>query len=149
MEPSIAHGESASDRARQHELRELRLRRWRLAPFFRRITTACSKSPLASVKACLQSIIGAPVFSRRSFTCAAEIFTVVLPDGCVVVSAVTRVAGGSTVREEVVGIGRVWPCGAVKRVRATLLLLHHMCAIINSMMCWCYCVPSAEVAPLG
>src|SRR5579872_6491217 len=36
-------------------------------------------SPLASVKACLQSIIGAPVFSRRSFTCVAEIFTVVVP----------------------------------------------------------------------
>jgi hypothetical protein len=27
----------------------------------------------------LQSIIGAPVFSRRSFTCVAEIFTVVVP----------------------------------------------------------------------
>src|SRR5882757_4445538 len=48
-------------------------------PFLRRITTACSRSPLASVKACLQSIIGAPVFSRRSFTCAAEMFTVVVP----------------------------------------------------------------------
>src|ERR1017187_4028922 len=47
-------------------------------PFVRRITTACSISPLASVRACLQSIIGAPVFSRRSFTCAAEIFTVVV-----------------------------------------------------------------------
>src|SRR5215467_10655625 len=43
------------------------------------MTTACSMSPLASVNACLQSIIGAPVFSRRSFTCAAEIFTVVAP----------------------------------------------------------------------
>src|SRR5258708_11302554 len=48
-------------------------------PFLRRITTACSMSPLASVRACLQSIIGAPVFSRRSFTCVAEIFTVVVP----------------------------------------------------------------------
>src|SRR5271165_335346 len=47
-------------------------------PFLRRITTACSRSPLASVRACLQSIIGAPVFSRRSFTCAADIFTVVV-----------------------------------------------------------------------
>src|SRR5437667_6951881 len=47
-------------------------------PFLRSTTTACSKSPLASVSACLQSIIGAPVFSRRSFTCAAEIFTVVV-----------------------------------------------------------------------
>src|SRR5579872_5143018 len=36
-------------------------------------------SPLASFRACLQSIIGAPVFSRSSFTCAAEIFTVVVP----------------------------------------------------------------------
>jgi hypothetical protein len=26
----------------------------------------------------LQSIIGAPVFSRRSFTCAAEIFAIVV-----------------------------------------------------------------------
>src|SRR5690348_13516403 len=48
-------------------------------PFLRRIITACSRSPLASVSACLQSIIGAPVFSRRSLTCAADIFTVVVP----------------------------------------------------------------------
>src|SRR5882724_11809692 len=47
-------------------------------PFLRRTTTAASRSPLASVSACLQSIIGAPVFSRSSFTCAAEIFTVVV-----------------------------------------------------------------------
>src|SRR5579872_130860 len=45
-------------------------------PFLRRTTTACSMSPLASVRACLQSIIGAPVFSRSSFTCVAEIFIV-------------------------------------------------------------------------
>src|SRR5262244_4009444 len=45
-------------------------------PFLRRTTTAASRSPLASVRACLQSIIGAPVFSRSSFTCVAEIFTV-------------------------------------------------------------------------
>src|ERR1700724_2794560 len=45
-------------------------------PFLRSKTTACSRSPLASVRACLQSIIGAPVLSRSSFTCAAEIFTV-------------------------------------------------------------------------
>src|SRR3982074_2697531 len=45
-------------------------------PFLRSRTTACSRSPLASVRACLQSIIGAPVLSRSSFTCAAEIFTV-------------------------------------------------------------------------
>src|SRR4051812_18954837 len=47
-------------------------------PFLRRTTTAASRSPLASVRACLQSIMGAPVFSRSSFTCAAEIFTVVV-----------------------------------------------------------------------
>src|SRR5215471_14356621 len=46
-------------------------------PFLRRTTTAASRSPLASVRACLQSIMGAPVFSRSSLTCAAEIFTVV------------------------------------------------------------------------
>src|SRR5215471_10892160 len=43
------------------------------------MTMACSMSPLASVRACLQSIMGAPVFSRSSFTCPAEIFTVVVP----------------------------------------------------------------------
>src|SRR6185312_1662665 len=47
-------------------------------PFLRSSTTACSRSPLASVRACLQSIIGAPVFSRSSFTWVAEIFTVVV-----------------------------------------------------------------------
>src|SRR5438094_10112829 len=40
---------------------------------------AASISPFDSVSACLQSIIGAPVFSRRSFTCAAEIFIVIVP----------------------------------------------------------------------
>src|ERR1700686_3668179 len=45
-------------------------------PFLRSRTTACSRSPLASVRACLQSIIGAPVFSRSSFTWVAEIFKV-------------------------------------------------------------------------
>ena len=45
-------------------------------PRLRSTTTACSMSPLASVRAFLQSIMGAPVFSRSSFTCAAEIFTV-------------------------------------------------------------------------
>src|SRR5258708_2804117 len=39
---------------------------------------ACSRSPLASVSACLQSIIGAPVLSRRSLTWAAEIFAIVV-----------------------------------------------------------------------
>src|ERR1022692_2544352 len=47
-------------------------------PFLRNRMIACSRSPLASVKACLQSIMGAPVFSRRSFTCAAEMFAIVV-----------------------------------------------------------------------
>src|ERR1700723_2849210 len=47
-------------------------------PFLRRTTTAASISPLASVRACLQSIIGAPVFSRSSFTCVAEMFVIVV-----------------------------------------------------------------------
>src|SRR5215471_16241903 len=47
-------------------------------PFLRRTTTASSRLPLASVRACLQSIIGAPVFSRSSFTWAAEIFGIVV-----------------------------------------------------------------------
>src|ERR1022692_2027240 len=47
-------------------------------PFLRNRMIACSRSPLASVRACLQSIMGAPVFSRRSFTCAAEIFAIVV-----------------------------------------------------------------------
>ena len=38
-------------------------------------TMAASMSPLASTRAFLQSIMGAPLFSRSSFTCAAEIFT--------------------------------------------------------------------------
>src|SRR5438270_1687882 len=40
------------------------------------MTMAFSRSPPASVSAFLQSIIGAPVVSRSSFTCVAEIFTV-------------------------------------------------------------------------
>src|SRR5438270_533903 len=43
-------------------------------PFLRRCTMAASISPFASVRAFLQSIIGAPVFSRSSFTCAADMF---------------------------------------------------------------------------
>src|SRR6516164_762796 len=45
-----------------------------LAPLRRRISTAASRSPLASVSAFLQSIIPAPVCSRSRFTSAAEIF---------------------------------------------------------------------------
>src|SRR5437867_1782231 len=42
-------------------------------PFSRRIRTAASMSPFASCRARLQSIIGAPVWSRSSLTSAAEI----------------------------------------------------------------------------
>src|SRR5438067_8180345 len=42
-------------------------------PFFRRISTALSMSPPASVRAALQSIIGWLVRSRRALTAAAEI----------------------------------------------------------------------------
>src|SRR5438128_4576455 len=45
-------------------------------PFSRRIRTAASMSPLASCRARLQSIIGAPVWSRSSLTSAAEISTI-------------------------------------------------------------------------
>src|SRR5438876_3870825 len=48
------------------------------APFLRRMMIAFSRSPLDSVSAFLQSIMGAPVVSRSSLTCAAEIFTVVV-----------------------------------------------------------------------
>src|SRR3954468_15568565 len=47
-------------------------------PFLRSTTNACSRSPLASVRAFLQSIMGAPDLSRSSLTCAAEIFGEVL-----------------------------------------------------------------------
>src|SRR4051812_50062726 len=42
-------------------------------PFSRRTRTAASMSPFVSWSARLQSIIGAPVWSRSSFTSAAEI----------------------------------------------------------------------------
>ena len=42
-------------------------------PLTRRISTALSKSPSASVSAFLQSIMPAPVASRSIFTSAAEI----------------------------------------------------------------------------
>src|SRR3954470_10314093 len=45
-------------------------------PFLRSTTIASSTLPFASTSAERQSIIGAPVFSRRSFTCAAETFSV-------------------------------------------------------------------------
>src|ERR1700756_4489890 len=48
------------------------------APRLRRITTAFSASPLASVRAFLQSIMGAPVRSRSSLTLAAEMLVCLL-----------------------------------------------------------------------
>ena len=42
-------------------------------PFLRSQSTAASMSPDVSLRAFLQSIMPAPVFSRRSFTIAAEI----------------------------------------------------------------------------
>ena len=48
-------------------------------PFSRRISTALSISPFASCKAFLQSIIAAPVLSRRSFTIAALISITLRP----------------------------------------------------------------------
>src|SRR4051812_10221232 len=47
-------------------------------PFLRSTTMAPSMSPLDSVRAFLQSIIGAPVFSRSSFTCVADTFAMVV-----------------------------------------------------------------------
>src|SRR3954447_6118606 len=53
-------------------------------PFSRRTRTAASMSPFVSWRARLQSIIGAPVWSRSSFTSAAEISAIglrLLSDG--------------------------------------------------------------------
>src|ERR1051326_4903786 len=47
-------------------------------PFLRSTSKACSISPWDSVNAALQSIMGAPLRSRNSFTWAAEIGLVVL-----------------------------------------------------------------------
>src|SRR5437762_11139720 len=46
-------------------------------PFLRSQSTAVSTSPLVSLRACLQSIMPAPVLSRRSFTIAAVIAVIV------------------------------------------------------------------------
>ena len=48
-------------------------------PFLRSQSTAASMSPLVSPSAALQSIMPAPVFSRRSFTIAAVIFAMFDP----------------------------------------------------------------------
>ena len=56
-------------------MRPLRFAAWAW-PFTRRISTALSTSPPASVRAALQSIIPAPVRSRRAFTSLALISTV-------------------------------------------------------------------------
>src|SRR5579871_1465040 len=45
-------------------------------PFLRSHISAPSISPLASERAFLQSIMGAPLRSRNSFTCAAEMLVV-------------------------------------------------------------------------
>ena len=45
-------------------------------PFLRSQSTAACMSPLVSVSAALQSIMPAPVVSRRSFTIAAVIFAI-------------------------------------------------------------------------
>src|SRR5579872_817696 len=54
-------------------------------PFLRSKTMACSTSPLDSVSACLQSIMGAPLRSRSFFTCAADTFFPSLSPGAAVV----------------------------------------------------------------
>src|SRR5436309_68533 len=46
-------------------------------PFLRRIFSASAASAFASTSACLQSIMPAPVFSRRALTCFGSISTVV------------------------------------------------------------------------
>ena len=46
-------------------------------PFLRSHSSALAKSPSVSARAFLQSIIPAPVFSRRSFTIAAVISAIV------------------------------------------------------------------------
>src|SRR5829696_7175878 len=48
-------------------------------PFLRSQSTAASRSPLVSLRAFLQSIMPAPVFSRRSFTIAAVTFAMAVP----------------------------------------------------------------------
>src|SRR5581483_11586446 len=48
-------------------------------PFLRSQSTACSRSPLVSVRAVLQSIMPAPVLSRSSFTWEAEMLVIACP----------------------------------------------------------------------
>ena len=70
---------------------------WRLppSPFFRSQSTASSRSPLVSVSARLQSIMPAPVFSRRSFTSVAVISAIVWSQSKKVGQAVGCSAGAS------------------------------------------------------
>src|SRR3954468_8561194 len=65
-------------------------------PFSRRTRTAASMSPLVSCRARLQSIIGAPVWSRSSFTSAAEISAIGL-----------RLLGDRRLRDGRLGDGRL------------------------------------------
>ncbi len=66
-----------------------------LTPFLRRFSMASSKSPSASARAFLQSIIPAPLCSRSRFTSAAEIFAMSVRSLLVVVlDVVVRVVTG-------------------------------------------------------
>src|SRR3954471_3354208 len=65
-------------------------------PFSRRTRTAASISPLVCCRARLQSIIGAPVWSRSSFTSAAEISAIGL-----------RLLGDGRLRDGRLGDGRL------------------------------------------
>ena len=66
-----------------------------LAPLTRRNSTALSKSPSASVRAFLQSIMPAPVASRRRLTSAAVNSAMSLPLGLSVVREVVRACRGA------------------------------------------------------
>src|SRR5262249_52368661 len=72
-----------------------RLTPWAL-PHSRRISMALSMSPPASVRAALQSIIGALVRSRRAFTAVAEMLLMVSPS-----REKSRRAGGVSPRRDV------------------------------------------------
>src|SRR3954452_4725201 len=65
-------------------------------PFSRSTRTAASMSPFVSCRARLQSIIGAPVWSRSSFTSTAEISAIGL-----------RLLGDGRLRDRRLGDGRL------------------------------------------
>src|SRR3954470_11767082 len=92
-------------------------------PFSRRTRTAASMSPFVSWSARLQSIIGAPVWSRSSFTSAAEISAIglgLLRDRLVARRhpLVVALREGLLVRE-----GRAVARGSRREVRRSRLLL--------------------------